>query len=262
MDELILPADATLLVASDMHLGDHDPGTARFFLAALDAQLADSSHLLLLGDLFEAWPGDDQADPVASLLVQRLRALTDQRTQVLVMRGNRDFLLDIPFATKQQASFAEQTGATMLEDPTLLRVGSTQLLLMHGDSLCTDDVQYQQFRAENRTRQWQQAFLSQSLAQRVSIARKLREQSKAHQRDQAVEITDVNSKAVNQAMTDANTASLLHGHTHRPDTHRWCEQGQKRTRYVLPDWDEQGRRGGFIRITRDGPAAVSISTDN
>ena len=261
MNELTLPTDATVLVASDMHLGDHDPGTARFFLDALDVALTGAhraSHLLLLGDLFEAWPGDDQTDPIAQLLVDRLLALSSSGVHVLVMRGNRDFLLDVRFAGNQQAAFSEQTSATMLDDPTLLRIGQNQVLLMHGDTLCTDDQAYQEFRAQNRTQQWQQAFLSESLTHRMQVARQLREQSKAHQRHVAQEISDVNSTAVDQALSGANVATLLHGHTHRPDRHRWSSEGQARARYVLPDWDQTQRRGGFMRIDKSAITVMSL----
>lgn len=258
MNELTLPADATVLVASDMHLGDHDPGTARFFLDALDNAITSASHLLLLGDLFEAWPGDDQTDPVAQLLLARLRSLTEQRTPVLVMRGNRDFLLDVEFAGKTQPSFSAQTGATLLDDPTRLMIGRFELLLMHGDSLCTDDQAYQDFRTQNRTKQWQQAFLSEPLARRMQVARGLREQSKAHQRENANEISDVNAQAVDLAMDAAQTPTLLHGHTHRPNLHQWSIHGVTRKRYVLPDWDQTDKRGGFMRIDQAGMSVVPL----
>lgn len=264
MTELTLPADATLLVASDMHLGDHDPGTARFFLNALDANLGSATHLLLLGDLFEAWPGDDQNDPIAQLLVQRLHSLAAQKVQVLVMRGNRDFLLDVAIAAKPdatQANFSALTGATMLEDPTLLHIADYRLLLMHGDSLCTDDLAYQEFRAQNRTKQWQQAFLSEPLEQRMKVARSLREQSKAHQQEQPNEISDVNPDAVDQVLDEAQVSELLHGHTHRPNTHRWTtDQGAKRVRHVLPDWNHVHKSGGFMRIDRTGTSVVALDS--
>jgi UDP-2,3-diacylglucosamine hydrolase len=175
------------------------------------------------------------------------------------MRGNRDFLLDVEFAGKSHTRFSAQTQATMLDDPTLLKIGQHQVLLMHGDSLCTDDQAYQDFRAQNRTKQWQQAFLSEPLSRRMQVAQSLREQSKAHQREMANEIADVNDDAVDQMLSTSGVSTLLHGHTHRPDMHQWSWQGQQRTRYVLPDWDQTERRGGFIRIDKAGLSTVSLA---
>ncbi|MGC1440941.1 MAG: UDP-2,3-diacylglucosamine diphosphatase [Burkholderiaceae bacterium] len=279
------------MVGSDMHIGDHDPNTARFFFDALNRSLPGHSHLILLGDLFEAWPGDDQTDPLAIDLLGLLATIGERGTTVFVMHGNRDFLLDVPIPAGDQTSFTALTGAQMLPDPTRLSFdgepldgepvgpnpvmnaepknkepGLASILLMHGDSLCTDDAPFQAFRAVSRQTDWQQQFLSQPLARRMQLARAYREESKetvrrrlaaadthnASANEPKSEISDVNQQAVETVMSDAGCRQLLHGHTHRPMTHDWQFKGVQRQRYVLPDWDANEPRGGFMRLTASG----------
>jgi UDP-2,3-diacylglucosamine hydrolase len=275
--ELALPPEANVLFASDMHLGEHDPHTAGAFLDALTREINGYSHLVLLGDLFEVWAGDDQQDYEANRLVQRLRELSDQGVSVAVMRGNRDFLLDVPLppgtpdtsapegAEKNKTpSFTTQTGASLLADACVLTIGNQRYLLMHGDSLCTDDTAYQEFRETCRAAAWQQWFLQHSLSDRMAQAQAYRQASKDnHQQrmDRSEEITDVAPDAVDAALDDANCNVLIHGHTHRPARHQWQARGVDRERLVLPDWHaENGAtlRGGFFRLTSRGVETVSV----
>ncbi len=261
---LRLPAQARVLLASDMHLGDHDRPTATYFMQACDRRRAACTHLILLGDLFEAWVGDDQTDPVAQDFMVWL-ARVAASMPVYVMRGNRDFLLN---TAPPSAGFSHRTGATMLADPCLLAVGEDHYLLTHGDALCTDDADYQAFRRESRRPGWQAAFLQQALDKRMHDARAMRAQSTLAKSRKAEDITDVNERAAREAVRQAGTTRLVHGHTHRPGRHDYHEargdeahvdeaRGDEAhvdwQRWVLPDWDAATRRGGFLLLA-DGLA--------
>ncbi|MEZ5739291.1 MAG: UDP-2,3-diacylglucosamine diphosphatase [Burkholderiaceae bacterium] len=251
---LELPADARVLVASDMHLGDHDPATARWFGSALGDRLGDAdgphgfSHLLLLGDLFEGWAGDDAPDQVSRAFLATLRDIAAKRA-VFAMHGNRDFLLDVPLPDPDHAGFTAQTGARLLADPCLLVIGQNRLLIAHGDAYCTDDAAYMAFRAQSRTPHWQQRFLSATAAQRQQTVREMRADSRQHQADASPMIGDVNQAAIDRTMSLAGVATMIHGHTHRPQSHRWTHAGQTRTRHVLSDWDVATARGGFLSLS-------------
>jgi UDP-2,3-diacylglucosamine hydrolase len=267
MIEVGASAHEAALFCSDMHLGDHDPRTAAWFLDRLDAHARGVAHLFLLGDLFEAWVGDDQPDAAAQALIGRLAALTAAGTRVWVMRGNRDFLLDVPFpadaAQRPAESFGARTGAVMLEDPCTVRLFGETVLLAHGDALCTDDADYQQARALARSPAWQRDFLRRPLAERLHIARELRGESRRVQAARAmddVEPGDVNDAAVDAALRAADAHTIVHGHTHRPACHRWQLDGAPALRRVLPDWHADGAhgvaRGGFLRAHASGWSSV------
>jgi len=257
------------LFCSDMHLGDHDPRTAALFLERLDAQARGASHLFLLGDLFEAWVGDDQPDEVARALLDRLEALGAAGAQVYAMRGNRDFLLDVPFpadaATRPLRGFAARSGATLLEDPCTIALFGEPVLLAHGDALCTDDVDYQRARAMARSDAWQRDFLRRPLDERRRIASELRGESRRVQAMRAMAADDpgdVAPQAVDAAMRAAGVRTMVHGHTHRPACHRWRLDGEPARRWVLPDWQaETGdapARGGFLRVDASGWTTVGL----
>lgn len=256
------------LFCADMHLGDHDPRTARLFLEQFDAQARGASHVFLLGDLFEAWVGDDQPDAAAQDLIARLAALSAAGKRLWVMRGNRDFLLDVPFPAdaprRPSASFTERTGAAMLDDPCTTTLFGEPVLLAHGDALCTDDTAYQRARAMARGDAWQRDFLRRPLAERLRIASELRGESRRVQSERAMGDAnpgDVNDDAVDAAMRAAGVRTLIHGHTHRPDCHRWQLAGAPARRWVLPDWhagDDGGTtRGGFLRVDASGWSTVA-----
>ncbi len=252
------------LFCSDMHLGDHDPATAALFLERLDAQARAASHLFLLGDLFEAWVGDDQPDAAAQQLIERLAALAASGVRVHAMRGNRDFLLDVAFpaaaATPAPRPFHARAGAVMLDDSCTVTLFGEPVLLAHGDAQCTDDLDYQRARALTRTGAWQRDFLARPLDERLRIAGELRGESRRVQAERAMggaEPGDVNQQAVEAAMRAAGVRTMVHGHTHRPACHRWALDGAPARRWVLPDWHAgRAARGGFLRVDSSGWSTI------
>jgi UDP-2,3-diacylglucosamine hydrolase len=249
---LRIAREARVAFASDLHLSASDPGTADMALAALHKQARGCAHLFLLGDLFEMWVGDDGADALALRLASLLSAMAADGTSVWLMRGNRDFLLDVQASQLHAATFSSRCAATLLDDPCLIDLHGVRTLLAHGDAYCTDDTVYQQWRATCRQPAWQQAMLSRSLAEREALGRQAREHSEAGKREQSDALMDVNLMAVEAAMEAAHAALLIHGHTHRPALHRWQDAGgTERTRLVLPDWDAGAARG-HVTLWQDG----------
>ncbi|MFT4101972.1 MAG: UDP-2,3-diacylglucosamine diphosphatase [Burkholderiaceae bacterium] len=236
------------MFASDVHLNEHDPATADFFFASLAREARDATHVFLLGDLFEAWIGDDQPDTIAPRAEAAFAAIA-AGTRLFVMRGNRDFLLDAPGATASR--FSDRAGARMLDDPSRILLFGHPTLLSHGDAWCVDDERYQMFRLQSRDPDWQQAFVRQPIAQRLAIARQLRDQSEREKRDKAAYLMDVNATEILRAVADQQVDTIIHGHTHRPARHEIDAGGRRAVRWVLPDWDGATRRGGFLRVTRD-----------
>jgi UDP-2,3-diacylglucosamine hydrolase len=238
------------LFASDVHLGDHDAQTARLFIGEVAREGAQATHLFLLGDVFEAWIGDDAPDDQAAALVDALRTLRSRGTLVYAMRGNRDFLLGTSTGDGGAAPRTYPSQApvlTLLEDPSRIDLFGIPALLMHGDTLCTDDTEYQSFRSLTRTSKWQLDFLSQPIAMRQAIARELRGQSERAKGAKTLELMDVNRDACVRAALDEQVALVIHGHTHRPAHHLGPPE-----RWVLPDWDAARGRGGFLRFDRTG----------
>ena len=245
---LRIPRDEPVLFASDTHLAAEAPGTAARFLDALGREGPGAPHLFLLGDLFELWVGDDGADPLAARLAEVLRGLAARGVSVRLMRGNRDFLLDVPRPGASEAAYSTRCGATLLDDPCPVELHGEPALLSHGDALCTDDLVYQQWRRTCRDPAWQAAFLARPLAERLAIGRGARETSEAGKREKPGALMDVNAAAVDAAMDAAGARLLIHGHTHRPAVHRWrTAAGVERTRVVLTDWDAAAGRGSLLR---------------
>ena len=197
--------------------------------------------LYILGDLFESWVGDDVlTQPFPERVARELRAAA-ARTPVYFMHGNRDFLV--------ARRFAAETGVRLLPDPTTIDLYGTPTLLMHGDTLCTGDTQYQAFRAQVRDPRWQQAALARPLEERLAIARGMRGQSEGAKQGKDMAIMDVASAAVEEAFRSSGCGVLIHGHTHRPARHVHAEG----IRWVLPDWYE---RGGYLEASPAGLRAV------
>lgn len=213
------------LFISDCHLDPGRPDVAAQLSRFLDERAAGASRLYILGDLFEVWLGDD--DPVAGTLpvVDSLRRLARQ-VEIFFMAGNRDFLVG--------QGFAADVGMQLLEEPQQLRLGEQQVLLIHGDTLCTDDHDYQKFRDLVRSPQWQVDFLGQPLSERQRIAAQLRSDSADAMAQKKAEIMDVNAAAVDQCFRQHDVDIIVHGHTHRPAAHRY---DNRLTRYVLGDWN-------------------------
>lgn len=222
---------ATLFI-SDLHLDPQRPAITRLFLDFLERRAAQAEALYILGDLFEAWIGDDDDSDLGKQVASALKSLNRKGVPVCLMHGNRDFLLGEDFA----AAGAVQ----LLPEALVIDLYHTPTLIMHGDSLCTDDVEYQAFRAQVRSPQWQARILALPLAQRRSLAHQLRNDSQTALREKAIEITDVNQDAVIRAMETYHVRRLIHGHTHRPGIHQLMIGGLPAQRIVLGDWYEQG----------------------
>jgi UDP-2,3-diacylglucosamine hydrolase len=222
---------ATLFI-SDLHLDPEHPEITSQALAFLDAEARGAEALYILGDLFEAWIGDDDPEPEKQRIVVALQRLSDDGVPCYFMRGNRDFLIG--------ERFAAASGCTLLEDPTVIELHGTRVILMHGDTLCTDDHEYQALRKMVRNPGWQAAVLARPLAERTELARQLREKSAASMAGKPEEIMDVNQDAVIAAMREHGIYTLLHGHTHRPAIHRFGADGRDAVRIVLGDWHTQG----------------------
>ena len=198
--------------------------------------------MYILGDLFESWIGDDAPDAAQSAAIAGLHELTSSGVPCFVMHGNRDFLL--------AAEFSRASGARLLPDPLIVTLYGEPVLVMHGDALCTDDRAYQRLRATVRDAAWQKQFLALSIEARRALAGAARAGSQAHTAAMENTITDVNSDSVAAALRAAGTATLLHGHTHRPAIHAFEVDGKPRTRIVLGDWYHQG---SVLRWDQDGP---------
>jgi len=226
-----------ILFVSDLHLSAQAPGVTRLFLDFLAGRARAAAELYVLGDLFEAWPGDDCIDDPDDRynagIVAALRELSDAGVALSVMRGNRDFLLGDDFATR--------SGARLLPDPYVLSLPAWQFVLAHGDALCTDDREYQTFRLQVRDPAWRAAFLAKPLAERKAIAAALRQQSENSKRDKAQYQMDLNAGATEDFLREHGYATFIHGHTHRPATHDHIVDGIHVERWVLADWhDDRG----------------------
>ncbi len=220
-----------ILFIADLHLDPSRPAVTETFLRFLEEEATDAGALYILGDLFEAWVGDDAVSGDEPE-IEAMAELSQAGTPLFIMHGNRDFLLG--------EAFAEMTGATLLPDPSVTRVHGERVLITHGDSLCLGDPEYVAFRAMVRDPEWQRRFLSLPLDERIRQARHARAQSMARTGTLDPEIMDVAPAAVHQAMRDHGVQWLIHGHTHRPAVHR-LQLGEKEgARFVLGDWFEQG----------------------
>ncbi|HEX6928456.1 MAG TPA: UDP-2,3-diacylglucosamine diphosphatase [Gammaproteobacteria bacterium] len=235
-----------VLFISDLHLDASRPEVTALFLEFLASRARDAAALYILGDLFEAWIGDDDTDSHHARVQDNMRALVDGGVPGYFMHGNRDFLVS--------AQFAARTKFVLLEDPTVIDLFDRPTLLMHGDTLCTDDVNYQKVRRMFRNPEWQREFLAQPLDARRAFADSARAESKAAQAGLAMDIMDVNREAVNAAFMAHDVTRLVHGHTHRPGVHTFLLQGKTRQRIVLGDWYEQGS------VLSATPAGLSLTT--
>jgi UDP-2,3-diacylglucosamine hydrolase len=220
------------LFISDLHLDPASPGIARQFLAFLEGEAREAAALYILGDLFEVWLGDDDPAPASREIVQALRRLTEAGVRCFLMHGNRDFLIG--------ERFCRETGAMLLQDGAVIDLHGERVLLMHGDVLCTDDVNYQRLRRIVRNPVVQWIFRRMSLARRRRLAQKMREGSRMHTDSTAPDIMDVNATAVLDAFRRSGVRTLVHGHTHRPAVHGLEVDGTPAQRIVLGDWHAQG----------------------
>jgi UDP-2,3-diacylglucosamine hydrolase len=224
-------AHKTLFI-SDLHLDPGEPAIAAQFMELLAGEARDADALYILGDLFEAWIGDDDPDPPVRRIVQRLRELTDSGVPCFVMHGNRDFMLG--------ELFARESGCRLIADRSVIELYGEQVLLMHGDALCTDDISYQRLRriVRNPLVQWILRHLS--LKQRQRLAARMRAGSRMHTTATPATIMDVNPEAVAESLAATGVTTLIHGHTHRPAIHTLTVAGRPGRRIVLGDWYTQG----------------------
>ncbi|PPK50139.1 UDP-2,3-diacylglucosamine diphosphatase [Marinobacter persicus] len=220
----------TTLFISDLHLEETRPDITDAFLRFLDQKTSGIERLYILGDFFEAWIGDDEQTPLQETIAGALKAVSDRGVEIFLMHGNRDFLIG--------EEFCERAGATLLDDPTVVDLYGTPTLLMHGDSLCTADEEYQKFRANMRNPQMQKMMLARPLEDRQKMARQLRDMSMAKNQGKAEDIMDVTPEEVVREMETHGVQQMIHGHTHRPAIHDLQANGQPATRIVLGDWDE------------------------
>jgi UDP-2,3-diacylglucosamine hydrolase len=234
------------LFISDLHLTEERPAANEQFIDFLEGKARAADALYILGDLFEYWIGDDDLEePFNAVMAGLLRGLTRASVPVYVMHGNRDFLMG--------ERFCAATGAQLLADPTVHEIQGVKTLLVHGDTLCTDDADYQNWRRIARSDEWQREFLAKPRAERRSMILGLREKSKAVIQAKPAEIMDVSQAAVVEALRRHGVTRLVHGHTHRPGRHTHSVDGHPAERWVLPDWYG---RGGYLEIGRGAPKLI------
>jgi len=221
-----------ILLISDLHLEQERPDISRAFLDFLETRAIQAEALYILGDFFEVWIGDDAMTPFQRSIAQALRQLSDSGTRLYLMHGNRDFLIG--------KAFCREAGCTLLKDPSLVELAGEKVLLMHGDSLCTQDVGYMKLRRLLRNPLSLFILRHLPLATRHRLARKLRNESRAQTRMKASDIVDVTPDEVPRIMAAHGVRTLIHGHTHRPAVHQLEIDGQPARRIVLGDWDRQG----------------------
>jgi UDP-2,3-diacylglucosamine hydrolase len=242
------------LFISDLHLAQSQPRTLQRFLRFARTEARAHAELLILGDLFEYWAGDDATDDaVGPTVADALAEVSAAGVRVHLMHGNRDLLLG--------TDFAERVGATLLVDPTHARIGDDDVLLAHGDVYCTLDVEYQRFRLQVRNPAFQQMFLAKPLAERRAFIGQARAASEAGKQARSMQIMDVTPQAIDDALRAAGLTRMIHGHTHRPATHRFTLDGREAQRWVLPDWDFDGSpvRGGYLHAAGDDWQAIDLA---
>ncbi|HET7669453.1 MAG TPA: UDP-2,3-diacylglucosamine diphosphatase [Burkholderiales bacterium] len=234
------------LFISDLHLSEDRPEANERFFGFLEDTAAGADALYVLGDLFEYWIGDDDVDtPFNAVIAGFFRRLTAGGTRLYVMHGNRDFLMG--------DRFCAATGAGLLPDPWVGELDGEKTLLMHGDTLCTDDLDYQNWRRIARSEKWQREFLAKPLDERRTAVHGLRDKSKEVIQAKAAEIMDVNDAAVRDALRRSGATRLIHGHTHRVGRHKVDVDGRACERWVLPDWYGAG---GYLELSGRKPRLV------
>lgn len=236
-----------VLFISDLHLDPARPDGIASFLEFCATTARNADEVYILGDLFEAWIGDDDDDPGLEPIVAALASLTGRGVPCHFMHGNRDFLAG--------AGFSRRTGCRLLGDFERVDLFGRPVLLAHGDLLCTDDVRYLELRRQLRDPAWQSDFLAKSLDDRRRLAAELRRLSQAEMAAKSEAIMDVNENAVRETMRRFDVRVLLHGHTHRPAIHRFDLDGKPAERIVLNDWYGPG---GYLRWDRAGPRLESL----
>jgi len=240
------------LFISDLHLQESRPDITNTLLHFLKTNQGHSDALFILGDLFEVWIGDDDVSELKSTIAKALAAFNRAGAWIFIAHGNRDFLIG--------QDYAERCGATLIEDPYILRGETGSVLLLHGDQLCIDDSEYMKFRNQVRNQDWQREFLAKSLDFRRAFASQARQQSQSAIADKSEEIMDVNQNEVLQLLNRTQQTTVIHGHTHRPAIHQIhldspIAERDEAKRIVLGDWDLQG---WFAELNPDGISLQSF----
>ena len=237
---------ATLFIA-DLHLQTEEPAITAGFLRFLRGEAKSADALYILGDLFEAWIGDDDPNPLHCEMAAAIHALVDSGVPCYFIHGNRDFLIG--------KRYARESGMTLLPEEQVLDLYGRKVLIMHGDTLCTDDTGYLAFRAKVHTPWIQKVFLALPLFIRNRIAARMRAGSKAANSSKSMTIMDVNPQAVVRVMEKHDVQWLIHGHTHRPDVHSLIANGQPAHRVVLGAWHTEG---SMVKVTPEGVELIAF----
>ena len=223
---------------ADLHLAQNRPDITACFLSFLEKDAVHAQKLYILGDLFEVWFGDDFQSPLNDQVASALTALAHTGTEIFFIHGNRDFVLG--------KHYAKRASMTLLPEKTTVDLYGQQALIMHGDTLCTRDVDYQKFRKKSRTWWWMGLVTNLPLWYRKRLAEGYREKSKNAQQMKSLDIMDVTSSEVVKELEDYNCQLLIHGHTHRPAVHELTANNKAAKRIVLGDWYEQG---AWLKVT-------------
>jgi len=236
------------LFISDLHLSAAHADSMAAFRRFISAVAPHAERLYILGDLFEYWAGDDDSDDIFHAeVIGLLRGLSASQTQVFILHGNRDLLMG--------KALAAACHAQLLDEPTLINLYGTPTLLSHGDTLCTDDIEYQKFRAQVHSAAFQSQFLAQPLAARKAYIQQIRTHSSQEKQHKSMAIMDVNAEAVAVMLREHSYPQLIHGHTHRPNRHEHRVDGKTCVRWVLGDW---GVEGNALKCDANGCAVIKF----
>lgn len=231
-----------IILISDLHIALNKKEITNRFLLFLKNQAREVNTVYILGDLFDAWVGDDDNTSPNKNIKYQLKLLTESGVQVFLQQGNRDFLMG--------DQFCRETGVTLLNDYKVINLNGVNTLLTHGDLLCTDDLPYQAFREKSRSDEWKQNVLSKPLLIRLLAARWYRFKSYFHKRKKSQDIMDVNQQTVINEMLKHNCYRLIHGHTHRPAVHNFDINGKSAQRFVLAQWEKDSAQ--ILRWNSEG----------
>ncbi|UJX24549.1 UDP-2,3-diacylglucosamine diphosphatase [Pseudoalteromonas sp. CF6-2] len=233
---------------ADLHLTENRPDITTAFFDFLDNKIIndDVDALYILGDFFEVWVGDDYQTDLSKSVAARLGLVSESGTEVFFIHGNRDFIM--------REGYAKSASMTLLPEQVVIDLYGTPTVILHGDEMCTQDVEYQKFRKKSRGWWWPKLMLAMPLWYRKKIARNAREKSKQSQAGKALEILDVTEDAVLAMFEKHQVANMIHGHTHRPNVHHYRVNNKTLTRTVLGDWYEQG---SYLRVTPANQELIS-----
>ena len=238
----------TTFFISDIHISEQYPEIGEQLIDFLENQAQQSDALYILGDLFEYWLGDDDTNPEYKKIQSALKLYTDKKTPTYFMHGNRDFLIG--------KTFANETGITILSDPSIIDLYGEKVLISHGDIFCTDDIEYQSSRKQTRDPNWQKMILGKSLKERKVFAHEARKKSSEYTQRINEILMDVNQSEINKTFKEYDLNQIIHGHTHKPAIHNSMINGEPHKRIVLGDWYEQG---SVLKWDQSGPELVTLN---